>query len=102
MAGSCAHKHIDTRYLGTDPAEGRYADVSLQACVDCGLLWVHYQFEFEAFTASGRWYRGEIDSAQARALEATSAAKLLESLPSYTAGGSYFSGHVQRRSGRLV
>ena len=102
MRDSCAHKHVDTRHLGADPSDGRYADVSLETCTDCGQLWVRYQFEFEAFTGSGRWYRGEIDADQASRLEATNAAKLLESLPSYTAGGSYFSGRVHQRSGRLV
>ena len=102
MADSCAHKRVDIRHLGTDPSEGRFADVTLETCTECGQLWVRYQFEFEAFTGSGRWYRAKVDAAQASSLEAINAAKLLESLPSYTAGGSYFNGQVHERSGRLV
>lgn len=102
MSTPCEHRDIARQYLGVDLTEGRFADVTVERCSQCGQLWLHYQFEFEAFTASGRWYRGLISAAQAATLTAENAAGVLESLPSYTAGGSYFRGDVHQRSGPLA
>ena len=102
MGTTCKHADVERRFLGVDLTDGRYADVTYEACHACGLQWVHYQFEFEAFSRSGRWYRGQINSAQAEALTAANAAALLEALAAYTAGGSYFDGQERERSGPLV
>ena len=87
--------------LGVDPDHGRFAEVSLDRCRQCGRLWLHYFFEYEAFRASGRWYRGLVSEEQARTITATTAAAVLEALPWYFAGGSYYDGVVQRWSGPL-
>jgi hypothetical protein len=88
--------------LGVDSAGGRFAEVALDRCRRCGRAWLHYFWELEAFSGSGRWYRGPLSDAQARAVTAETAAATLEALPWYLAGGSYFGGHVARRSGPLL
>lgn len=98
---SCPHGHLTRRYLGEDPTNGRYADVHLESCPECGRQWLHYAFEIEAFSRSGRWYRGEVTAEQVVHVTAETAAALLESLPAYEAGGSYFGGQVHSRSGPL-
>lgn len=79
-------------YLGTDPEEGRYGEVSLWRCCTCAQLWIHYLLEYEGFSGSGRYFRGPIDEHQARQLNASNAIALLEQLPKYLCGGSYFGG----------
>src|SRR5713226_7581449 len=85
------------RFLGVDPQRGRYADVYLKVCPSCQAHWIHYYFEYEYLTGHGRWYEGRITPEQARRVTAATAAALLESLPSYQAGGSYFGGKVHSR-----
>jgi hypothetical protein len=99
---SCPHERLIRRYLGEDPANGRYADVYLESCPACGRQWLHYALEIEGFSHSSRWYRGEVTAEQAANVTAETAAALLESLPAYEAGGSYFDGHVHTRSGPLA
>jgi hypothetical protein len=102
MPADCAHPEIEQTYLGEDPRRGRFADVHLKRCPACGARWLHYHFVYEGFTGSGRWYEARLTDAQARAVTAETAAALLESLPSYQAGGSWFGGEVQTRSGPLL
>jgi hypothetical protein len=98
----CQHLEQEQKYLGMDPQRGRYADVFLKVCPNCQAHWIHYYFEYEHLTGRGRWYEGRITSEQARGVTAATAAALLESLPSYQAGGSYFGGKVHSRSGPLL
>jgi hypothetical protein len=84
------------RWLGTDE---RYAEVSLMVCADCGRRWLRYFFEIEAFSRSGRWYLGLIESD--RDPTAGEARALLESLPWYHYGGSYYDGRTGRASGPI-
>ena len=76
-----------------------YAQVSLMMCLDCGRMWLRYLYELEAFTASGRWYLGEIEIEQAEELSAEHAKAMLESLSWYYYGGSYFDGKSGKSSG---
>jgi hypothetical protein len=94
-----AYKQFDRTHLGVDPQQGRYADVSLDRCHTCGRLWLHYHFEFEAETASGRWYRGLLPWDIALNVAAPTSASVLEGLPWYFAGGSYFGGKIHKASG---
>ena len=93
---------FDRRWLpGMDPTRGRYADVAVDRCRTCGRYWLSYEFEFESFSRSGRWYRGLITPEAARTVTPETAAAVLEGLPWYFAGGSWFGGRIHRRSGRL-
>jgi len=66
---------------GIDPTRGRYADVAVDRCLTCGRSWLHYHFEFESFSRSGRWYRGLITPAVASTVTPETAAAVLEGLP---------------------
>ncbi len=79
-----------------DPTNGIYADVGLDTCLHCGAIWLSYRFEYEHLPASGRWYRGIVPEAIARLVTPESAADVLECLPWWLYGGSYF-GHAGRR-----
>jgi hypothetical protein len=85
--------------VGCDEQSGRFGEVTLQSCGDCGRRWLEYFVEYEAFTASGRRFRGLVSEQQAKELTAVSAAALLGALPWHFAWGSYFSGRWIRESG---
>lgn len=80
------------RRIGVDVTNGRYGDVELLQCQQCNRYWLHYFVEYEAFTASGRWFMGVITPEQAQGLTPDKAIPLLESLDWHLWGGSYFYG----------
>lgn len=86
------------RELGAD---ARWGEATLLDCRRCGRTWLRYFYELEAFSRSGRWYLGVIAPEQARLLRAADARALLESLPWYYCGGSYYGGRVHRTAGKL-
>ncbi len=53
-------KDYDCELLGIDETNDRFGQVSVQTCQACGRKWVHYFVEYEAFSNSGRWYRGPV------------------------------------------
>ncbi len=78
---------FEDKYLGTDHY---YADISLQTCKHCGRIWLRYFYENEAFTKSGRWYRGVITAEQAKSVAAENALEYLGNLDWYLCGGSFY------------
>src|SRR6187200_2159565 len=76
--------------IGVDKTHGRFGSVDLWRCKNCGRCWLHYFVEYEAFSRSGRWFRGLITEEQATRVTPENAAALLESLPWHFFGGSYF------------
>ena len=44
--------------IGTEQAH--YADISLLTCNYCRSIWLRFLLEYEAFSGSGRYYRGLI------------------------------------------
>ncbi|HYP41601.1 MAG TPA: hypothetical protein VEX13_14680 [Chloroflexia bacterium] len=96
------YTQFDSTFLGVDPQEGRYADVSMDRCRTCGRNWLHYHFELEWQSRSGRWYRGLVMGEIEEGVSALNATSVLEELPWYFAGGSYFGGNIHRTAGRLV
>ena len=98
----CPHAEVTQTCLGEDPTGGRYADVHLETCAHCGTRWLHYAFTLEFETRSARWYRGRLRADRGAELEAATAARLLESLPHYVAGGDWYGGVEQVRSGPLL
>jgi hypothetical protein len=85
--------------VGTDLTDGRYAEVEVGECTACGLLWLRYFVEYEAFSNSGRWARGIIGRIEAEQMTPERAQAYLESLPAYLYGGSYFDGKSGWRTG---
>lgn len=78
-----------------------YAQVTLRACPDCGRRWLHYHYELEAFSRSGRWYLGALSPHQANPLHADNARDILAQLDWYFYGGSYYEGRTGRASGPI-
>ena len=89
------------RSLPTDYTEGRYAEVSITECEARDRLWLCYRVEYEAFSQSGRWACGTIDRETAKTIRSEDATALLESLPSYVRGGSYYDGKISVISGAM-
>jgi len=85
----------EDKYLGTDEY---YAEISLQTCKRCGRIWLRYFYENEAFTKSGRWYRGLVPDDQVESVSAEGAREFLGKLEWYLCGGSFY-GKVFKTSG---
>ena len=78
------------RHLGVDETHGRFGDVELRQCKQCGHHWLHYSVEYEAFTGSGRYFMGLITLEVADTLSSDKAVEYLNTLDWHLYGGSYF------------
>lgn len=85
-----AYKDFEIRSIGTDSTNGRYGEVSVHTCKKCNSLWLHYIVEYEAFSKSGRWFKGLITEKEIETMTPEKAIKYIESLDWYFYGGSYF------------
>ena len=94
-------ERFEERIVGVDKTAGRFADVTLRRCGECGRLWLRYFVEYEAFTASGRWAEGLISDEEAERIIPEQAAGFLDGLDWYIFGGSYFGHGPKRGSGRI-
>jgi len=90
-----------SRPIGVDETNGRFGDVSIETCRHCGRLWLKYAVSYEAFSRSDRWYRGVVDESVAAQVTPTEAPAVLEALPWYLYGGSYFDSTGRRGSGTV-
>lgn len=88
--------------LGVDRTKGRFGEVSIDRCRQCGRLWLHYFVEYEAVPQSGRWYRGLITPEAARSVTPEGAVAILEGLPWRLYGGSYFGKRGERSTGPVL
>ncbi len=108
-AQTCRCMSADAKYdqfrtwrdLEPDMTDGRYADVEIRQCVICERLWLLYAVEYEAFSKSGRWARGEIEADRAATINPGEATDYLAALPTYLYGGSYFDGQSGARCGSM-
>jgi hypothetical protein len=91
----------ETEAVGTDGTKNRGGEVTVETCKACGSMWLRYFVEYEAFSESGRWYRGLVTAGQVERLTAEQAPALLESLPWYFYGGSYFRTYGRKGSGSI-
>ena len=80
----------ERHYVGVDETKGRFADVHIIRCNKCQRNWIHYHVEFEAFTASGRWYRALVTREACEHLKPENAESLLKSSEYRVCGGSLF------------
>ena len=99
--GPCRPNIADERYLGCDETDSRFADVTLRRCSRCGLLWLRYQLEYEAFTGSGRWAEAPIDEDAAATMTPERATAFLDLAPFHIHGGSFWGHDGERGHGRL-
>jgi hypothetical protein len=102
LAPPLAFEDFERRHLGVDASGGRFADVELVRCRACGQRFVHYSYELEGFSRSGRWYRAPVTGVDARALGQENARALLAKARLYFCGGSYFDGSGRRGVGVLA
>jgi len=81
---------FDSEFVGVDKTNGRFGQVSIETCKTCGSKWLRYFVEYEAYTASGRWYRGLMSQKLIKSLTPATAVKTIADLPWHFYGGSYF------------
>jgi hypothetical protein len=91
------YRDFTSREIGVDHG----AEVSVVTCNSCGTRWLHYFFENESFTASGRWYRGLLAAPEQSMVTPATAIAYLGSLPWHFAGGSFYDSTGFRRSGEI-
>lgn len=92
---STPHLNFDYSYLGTDE---HYADIRIALCKQCGTKWLWYLYENEAFSHSGRWYRGVLN----KEIAPEDALTYLSRLEGYIYGGSYFGGKAAYGKGAIL
>jgi len=80
------------KHLGVDKTHGRFGEVELWQCKNCGRFWLHYLVEYEAFTGSGRYFMGLITEEVADTISPEKAVEYLNKLDWHLYGGSYFGG----------
>lgn len=93
---------FSTVSVGVDETDGRFGEVFIDVCTACGKTWLRYHLEYEAFSKSGRWYRGLLPAEAARTIQPETAVAVLQRLDWYFAGGSYFSSAGFRSTGPLA
>jgi hypothetical protein len=96
------YRDFESERVGVDETKGRHGEVSIETCRHCGAKWLHYLVEYEAFSESGRWYRGLATPEMLRSLRPDGAVALLEGLPWHFYGGSYFRTRGRRGSGPVL
>ena len=91
----------EQRLEGYDKTNGRYGEVLIDTCNLCGTKWLQYFVEYEAFTKSGRWYRGIITDEVSLTVIPENAMSILQGLDWWVCGGSYYDGKISKGRGRL-
>lgn len=97
----CSYEQFETREIGMDATEGRFADVTIKTCKTCGNHWLHYALAYEDLSGSGRWYRGLIPENMLTTMTPESAESFLNGLEWHFYGGSYFKTTGKTGSGPL-
>lgn len=92
---------FDSEQIGIDDKNGRYGEVSIKTCKKCRSKWLHYFVEYESFSRSGRWFRGEIAKDIVSKITAENAEEYLNKMDSCFAGGSYFESNGFKNNGAI-
>jgi hypothetical protein len=90
MTPSFDYRDFDSVEIGVDESDGRFGEVSIETCRACGSKWLCYFVEYEAFSNSGRWYRGQVSEEVVRCVLPETALEMLRSLKWRFVGGSAF------------
>lgn len=88
----------EPKYVGLS---AHYSEVYLHKCRLCDKSILELFSEHEAFSKSGRWYAGFVGREVAEQLDPAGAIEILESLPWYFVGGSYYEGRVHTSRGTV-
>ncbi len=92
---------FESRAVGVDETDGRFAEVTVERCCQCGQHWLRYFYEHEAFSRSGRWYRALLTPDEVASVTVASAVALLSARDWHFRGGSYFDSTGLRCDWRL-
>ena len=92
----------DSQSLGVDETNGRFGEVTIETCKECGKKWLRYFVEYPSFSESGRWYRGLVTPEIVKLVTPERALELLASLPWHFYGGSYFRSTGRRGTGPVM
>lgn len=82
--------NYNIQMVGIDCTAGRFGEVRIMQCKICGNFWIEYFYENEAFSESGRWFKGRISETHAKTILPEEAVAYLAQLDGYFYGGSYF------------
>jgi hypothetical protein len=102
LTPSFDYRDFDSAALGVDETDGRFGEVTIETCKVCGRRWLRYFVEYEAFSRSGRWYRGLVTDAIACTVQPESAVDVLQSLAWRFAGGDYFDSTGFKSTGPVI
>lgn len=91
----------DSDDVGIDMTNNRYGEVRILTCKTCRQKWVEYFVEYEHYSRSGRWFRGQIADAEVTNITPENAVAYLESLEWYVRGGSFFETNGVYHSGTV-
>jgi hypothetical protein len=95
------YSDFDSTEIGVDETNGRFGEVTIKTCRVCKRKWLHYHVEYEAFSESGRWYRGPLSDKAAKSVLPETAVELLEGQDWHFYGGSYFKTVGRKGSGQI-
>lgn len=98
-ADSHRQQLVQKKYLGMDD---KFGEISIEQCEDCGRYWLHYFYENEGISRSGRFYCGIIPAEIVESVSPSNAIGILESLDWYFCGGSYYDGKIYKTSGQIL
>ncbi|NND82913.1 MAG: hypothetical protein HKN50_10840 [Gammaproteobacteria bacterium] len=94
------YKDYESKDIGVDPNDPKFGEVSMDLCRSCDKLWLKYHIEWDGYSRSGRWYRGEVTPEQAEGITPQKAAELLKMAEWHFKGGSYYkSGGIRVQGG---
>jgi len=93
------YRDFTSQSIGKDETDGRYGDVSIEKCNNCGSSWLRYFVEYEAFSKSGRWFRAPMSPESTATITPEKAIDYINQQPWYFAGGSYFQSEGFRTTG---
>lgn len=85
----------EQRLTGYDETNNWFGEVSIETCNQCGTKWLRYFVEYEAFTKSGRWYKGVISDEVSNIVTPQNSVSILQDLDWWIAGGVTFAAIFQ-------
>jgi hypothetical protein len=91
------YRDYDRTEVGVDDTNGYYPEISIQRCIHCSRVWLHYYIESEGYPRSGRWYRGVITPLQAESVTVAGALAILAGLSWHLYGGGHYGTTGARR-----
>ena len=85
-------QYVQVKFIGVDETNGRFGEVTVRKCKNCGQYWLHYLVEYEAFANSSRYFMGLVTPEIAESLLPETVVEYLNKLDWHLYGGSHFGG----------